>query len=126
MPKQCIVAVYENGVRAALAVEKLTASGFPRGDVSFVARSVKNQETEVKRALQLGDDSERDATLGAGIGALIGAVGGTTAISAAGLSVLLVAGPIVALTGAIVGGVIGAISGWGVHHDRAAEYQKKV
>lgn len=126
MATQCLVAVYDSGTRAVLAVDKLTASGFPRDSVSFVARSLKGQETDVKRALQLGDETERDATLGAGIGALVGTVGGTTAISAAGVSVLVVAGPLVALTGAIVGGIIGAISGWGVHRDRAAEYQQKV
>ncbi len=126
MATECVVAVYENGTRAALAVEKLTASGFPKANVSFVARSVKGAEADVRRALQLGDESERDATLGAGIGGLIGAIGGTTVISAAGVSVLVVAGPLVALTGAIVGGLVGAITGWGVHRDRAGEYQKKV
>lgn len=126
MATECVVAVYENGVRASLAVEKLMAAGFTKADISVVARSVKGAETEVKRALQLGDESERDATLGAGIGGLIGAIGGTTAISAAGIGVLIVAGPLVALTGAVVGGLIGAITGWGVHRDRAAEYQKLV
>jgi hypothetical protein len=126
MAKECVVAVYDSGVRAALAVEKLTAAGFSKANISFVARSVKGAETDVKRALQFGDETEKDATLGAGIGGLVGALGGATAISAAGVSVLIVAGPLVALTGAIVGGVIGAIAGWGIHRDRAAEYQKKV
>src|SRR5690606_1331594 len=126
MAQECVVAIYDSGVRAKLAVDKLVDSGFPKSKVSMVSRSVKGQETDVKRALQLGDETEKDATLGAGVGALLGALGGGTAISAAGVSVLVVAGPLVALTGAIVGGLVGAISGWGVHRDRAAEYQKKV
>jgi len=126
MADQCVVAVYDSGLRAHLAVEKLTAAGFPKSNISTVARSLKGQEAEVKRILQFGDQMEKDATLGAGIGALIGALGGGTAISLAGVSVLVVAGPLVALTGAIVGGIVGAITGWGIHRDRAAEYQKKV
>src|SRR5690606_15806378 len=80
MAMQCVVAVYDSGTRASLAVNKLTEAGFPRENISFVARSLKGEETEVKRALELGDSTERDATLGAGIGGLIGAVGGTSAI----------------------------------------------
>jgi hypothetical protein len=126
MTEECVVAVYESGVRAQLALEKLLASGFNKAKVSIVSRSVKGQEADVKRALQLGDEMERDATLGAGIGALIGALGGGTVMSAFGATVLVVAGPIVALTGLIVGGLVGAMAGWGVHKDQAAGYQKKV
>lgn len=126
MPEQCVVAVYDSGVRAHLALEKLAGSGFPKARISTVARSVKGQEADVKRVLQFGDQMEKDATLGAGIGAIIGALGGGTAIAAAGVSVLVVAGPLVALTGAIVGGIVGAMTGWSVHRDHAANYQRKV
>ena len=126
MSEECVVAIYESGVRAQLALEKLLASGFPRANISLVARSVKGAEADVKRAIQFGDQMEKDGTLGAGIGAIIGALGGGTAMSVFGATVLVIAGPIAALTGAIVGGLIGAISGWGVHRDKAAEYQKKV
>src|SRR3954468_13203993 len=117
MSVDCVVAVYESGVRAQLALEKLTGAGFDKSNISFVSRSVKGQEADVKRALQLGDEMEKDGLLGAGIGAVIGALGGGTVMSAFGATVLIVAGPIVALTGAIVGGLVGAMSGWGVHKD---------
>jgi hypothetical protein len=126
MTEECVVAVYENGIRAQQAIEKLIASGFPKSNVSLVARSAKGAEADVKRTLQFGDDMEKDGILGAGIGAIVGLLGGGTAMSAFGATVLVIAGPIVAVTGAVVGGLIGAIAGWGVHHDRAAEYQKKV
>jgi outer membrane lipoprotein SlyB len=125
MANQCVVAVFESGIRAKLAVEKLTAAGYPKSKISTVARSVKGQEADVTRALQFGDEMERDATLGAGIGALVGALGGATAI-AAGASVLVIAGPIIAITGAVVGGLIGAMTGWGVHHNHAEQYQRKI
>jgi outer membrane lipoprotein SlyB len=126
MSTECVVAVYESGVRAQLALEKLTSAGFDKSGISFVSRNVKGQEADVKRALQLGDEMEKDGILGAGIGAVIGALGGGGVMSAFGATVLVVAGPIAALTGAIVGGLIGAMSGWGVHKDQAAAYQKKV
>ncbi|HEY2882805.1 MAG TPA: hypothetical protein VGJ15_10235 [Pirellulales bacterium] len=126
MENECVVAVYDSGVRAKLAVDKLVASGFPQANVSTVARSVKGQEADVKRALQFGDEMEKDAMLGVGIGALVGALGGGGAIALAGIPVLIVAGPLMAITGAVVGGLIGAINGWGVHRDHAAEYQQKV
>jgi outer membrane lipoprotein SlyB len=126
MTEEVVVAVYESGVRAQQALDKLIAAGVDKSKVSIVSRNVKGQEADVKRALQLGDEMERDATLGAGIGALIGALGGGTVMSTFGATVLVVAGPIVAITGAIVGGLVGAMAGWGVHKDQAAEYQKKV
>ena len=55
MADQCIVAVYDSGVRAHLAFEKLTAAGFPKSNISTVARSLKGQEADVKRILQFGD-----------------------------------------------------------------------
>jgi hypothetical protein len=125
MANQCVVAVFDSGVRANLAVQKLTAAGYPKSKISTVARSVKGQEGEVKRALQFGDEMEKDATLGAGIGALVGALGGATAV-AAGVSVLIIAGPLMAITGAVVGGLIGAMTGWGVHHNHAEQYQRKI
>jgi outer membrane lipoprotein SlyB len=126
MTDQCVVAVYESGVRAQLALEKLLAAGFSKANVSIVSRNVKGQEVDVRKALELGDEMETDGILGAGIGAVIGAIGGGTVMSAFGATVLIVAGPIAALTGLVVGGLIGAMSGWGVHKDQAAEYQKKV
>ncbi len=126
MSQECVVAVYESGIRAQLALEKLLAAGFPKSGVSVVSRSLKGAESDVKKALQFGDDMERDGTLGAGIGAIVGALGGGTVMTAFGASVLVVAGPLVALTGAIVGGLVGAIAGWGIHHDQAAKYQQKI
>jgi outer membrane lipoprotein SlyB len=126
MAQECVVAVYESGVRAQLALEKLLATGFPKAGVSVVARSIKGAETDVKKALQFGDEMERDGTLGAGLGAIVGALGGGTVMTAFGASVLVVAGPLVALTGAIVGGLVGAIAGWGIHRDQAAKYQQKI
>jgi outer membrane lipoprotein SlyB len=123
---ECVVAVYDSGVRAQLAVEKLLGAGITRDHISLFARSLRGAEADVKRAVQFGDESEKDAMLGAGVGGIIGALGGSALTMAAGAAVLVVAGPLVALTGAIVGGLVGSIAGWGIHRDRAAEYQKMV
>ena len=126
MAEECVVAVYENGVRAQQAIEKLIAAGFPKANVSLVARSVKGAEADVKQALQFGDDMEKDATLGAGIGAVIGLLGGGTAMLVFGTTVLVVAGPIAAVTGAVVGGLIGGHRRLGRASRSGGQYQKKV
>jgi hypothetical protein len=121
---QCVIAIYDDRIGATVGAEKLKEAGISNDNISMVARSIDGVDHDVKHAVQLGDDTERDAIIGAGVGGAAGLMGGSALTAVAG--VLLVAGPLVALTGAIVGGLVGAIAGWGVHRDRAAEYQQKV
>jgi outer membrane lipoprotein SlyB len=125
MPEECVVAVYKNTTDASAAIDKLVASGFPKTNISLVTASLKNEPAAVKRALELGDDAEKDAVIGAGIGAVIGLLGGGTVVTLAGTGVLI-AGPLGALTGVLVGGLIGAIRGWSVHSDHIPKYEKKI
>ena len=75
MAEECVVAVYPDTLRAKSAIDKLIASGFPQQNISLVTASLKNEPAAVKRALELGDQSEKDAVIGAGIGAAVGAAG---------------------------------------------------
>jgi hypothetical protein len=125
MPEECVVAVYENAAQAKGAIDKLIASGFPQKNISLVTASLKSEPAEVKRALELGDEAQKDGVIGAGIGGIIGLLGGATVVSLAGSGVVI-AGPLGALTGIVVGGLIGAIRGWGVHKDHIPMYEAKI
>lgn len=125
MTEECIVAVYENSDRAKSVIGELIASGFPQENISLVAGSLKNEPAAVKKALELGDETEKDAVIGAGIGAAVGLLGGATVVSMAGMGVVI-AGPLGAGAGAVVGGILGAIRGWSVHKDHIPKYEAKV
>jgi outer membrane lipoprotein SlyB len=125
MAEQCVVAVYKDTVQAKAAIDKLIASGFPQANISLVTATLQNEPAVVKRALELGDNAEKDAAIGAGIGGVIGLLGGATVVSMAGAGVVI-AGPLGALTGVVVGGLIGAIRGWSVHTDHIPKYEQKV
>ena len=126
MPEECVVAVYPDIAAAQRAVDQLDQSAFPRESVSLVTNSLANEEHQVRKALESGDESEKDALIGAGIGGLLGILSGSTVLSVASIGVIVVAGPLVALTGAVVGAFLGGIAGWSVHKDHIAAYEKKV
>ncbi len=67
MYDECVVAVYENVEQARLAVHILNQSDFPTKQVSLVAAHLENQP-ELETELNYGDDSLRDAFIGAGFG----------------------------------------------------------
>jgi outer membrane lipoprotein SlyB len=125
MAEECVVAVYKDTLKAKAAIDKLIASGFPQTNVSLVTATLKNEPAEVKRALELGDESGRDGMIGAGIGGVIGLLGGGTVVTLAGTGVFI-AGPLGAAAGAVVGGLIGAIRGWSVHKDHIPRYEEKI
>jgi outer membrane lipoprotein SlyB len=125
MAEQSVVAIYENTSQAKLAIDKLVASGFPSSSISLVTKSLTNEPAVVKKTLEFGDDTEKDAAIGAGIGGVIGLLGGATVVSMAGMGVVI-AGPLGAMTGVVVGGLIGAIRGWSVHKDHIPKYEAKV
>ena len=125
MAEECVVAVYDDIVGANAAIGELIADGFPKNSISLVTGSLKSEPAAVKRALELGDEAEKDAAIGAGIGGLIGLLGGATVMTLAGSGVVI-AGPLGALTGVVVGGVLGAIRGWSVHKDHIPGYEAQI
>jgi hypothetical protein len=122
MAEECVVAVYADAAQAKTAIERLVVSGFPQQNISLVTRSLRDEPTIVKQTLELGDEAEHDAVIGAGIGAVIGALGGGSVVVAMGMGVLI-AGPLAASTGVVVGALIGGIAGWSVHKNHLEKYE---
>jgi hypothetical protein len=123
---QCVVAVYDSLSAAEGALMVLKHSGVPSEQVSLMAKQVKGSVPE-EQALEMGDRAEKDATTGAGVGALVGLLAGAPLLAIPGVGPILAAGPIAtALTGGIVGGFLGSMQGWGVQSDRAESYEDKV
>ncbi len=151
--KQCVVAVYKKLAGAEDAMQAIDRGGFPMDLVSLVSVSLKTEADEdvqsyhnlpatcprtcngsvecewsgacVPKILQFGDNMEKDAAIGAGVGGLLGLFAGASVLTAtdAGSAVFLV--PIMATTG-IVGALLGAMAGWGVHSEHLFGYGQKV
>jgi len=124
MSEQCVVAVYGNVSQAKSAVAALTSEGLPQSMISLATKTLK-PEPEVREALESGDESAKDAAIGAGAGSLVGVLTGAVVSSVAGAGVFLLAGPVVAAAG-IAGLIVGAMVGWGVHTDHIHEYDEKI
>jgi uncharacterized membrane protein len=77
--------------------------------------------------LSMGDDSVRDAALGAGVGGVLGALTGASTGVLTGIGLLLVAAPAAgALAGALLGAFLGSLVGWGVHQSQIAHYEEQL
>ncbi len=127
MKEECVVGVYDSIERAERAVRILKLADFRPEQISIVA-SNRKAKPEVVEELKLGDDSVRDAAVGAGLGGILGILAGIgLAVSPiAGMIVFLI-GPIGgAATGTVVGGLVGAMFGWGVRKDQIESYEQMV
>jgi hypothetical protein len=115
---ECVVAVYDSAANAETAIRDLDSVGFGTNHVSVIRKQLEGDPKTLSE-MRLGDDSLHDA---AGVA---GAAGAATLI-ASGIGMVLMSGPLVALTGAIVGAVVGAMRGWGVHEKNLQHYEKLV
>lgn len=129
-----VVGLYETPEKAREVVDALAASGFPRNDISVLARdeTAGSEGTEIKE--ESGSKAGEGAGTGAGIGAVVGGVGGILAglgmIAIPGVG-LVAAGPIAAgltgaVGGAVVGGIIGGLIGLGIPEEEAHTYAEGV
>jgi uncharacterized membrane protein len=124
-PNECVVGVYDSIAKAESAHRALLGGGLTTEHVSLIKRHI-DPKSEVAAKLSLGDDSAREAALGGALGGLAGAAGAATLLSITGVGLILLTGPIVTLTGAIVGAFLGAMRGWGIHDTQIREYEKLV
>ena len=126
MSEECVIAVYGDAADARQAVHILDRGGFPMPQVSLVSAGLKDRP-EVLEDLEMGDDSIKDAAVGAGLGAVVGVLAGTAAAMVAGLGLIFLMGPIGGgVVGAMTGAFLGSLSGWGVHAKRIQHYEKLV
>lgn len=121
---ECVVAVYNSVADAETAIRDLESVGFSTNHVSVIRKHFEG-DPKTLAEMRLGDDSLHDAAVGGAIGGVAGAVGAATLI-ASGIGMVLMSGPLVALTGAIVGAVVGAMRGWGVHEQNLHQYEQLV
>jgi hypothetical protein len=125
--EECVVGVYDSSPQAEIAVRILKRAGFRTEQISLVASSLHDKPL-LQEELRTGDDSVRDAAIGAGLGGILGLLAGIglAAIPIAGMIVFLI-GPIGgAATGTIVGGLVGSMVGWGVRKDQLDHYEQLV
>lgn len=125
MNNESVIAVYDKFADAAQAVRLLDISGFPHDQVSLVTSAADDHLPNP--TIQAGDESENQAAAGAAVGGLLGMLVAAPLLAIPGIGPLLLAGPLAAgMTGALVGGFLGSMSGWGIHSDHIAEYQRLV
>ncbi len=124
-PDTCVVGVFNAMPAAEKAVRSLHAADFTSDHISLVARHI-NPNAKEAAELEMGDDSARDAAIGGALGGLAGVAGAATLLSITGIGLIVLTGPIVALTGVVVGALLGAMRGWGVHDAKIKEYEKLV
>jgi hypothetical protein len=119
----CVVAVFKNTADADTAVRDLASAGFGERHVSVIRRQM-DPDPKTAEEMRLGDDSLHSAAIGGAIGGAAGAAGAL--VTATGIGMVLMTGPLLAITGAIVGALLGAMRGWGVHEMNLKQYEQEV
>jgi stress response protein YsnF len=125
-----VIGLYDRFQDAQDAASALVSAGFRRENISVVAA-----DTEGKFKKYVGEDVKEGAATGAGIGAVIGGLGGLLvgvgALAIPGIGPVLAAGPIAAAlagagVGAATGGLIGALVDAGIPEEEANLYAEGV
>lgn len=135
-----VVGLYKNLQDAQNAVQSLIDNGFSRNDISLVAGDKEGKYSEFiekgeRREDMEGQDLTEGTVAGAGIGAVVGGLGGLLvglgALAIPGIGPVLAAGPLVsslagAGLGAAAGGLIGALADLGIPKPQAEQYAEGV
>lgn len=131
-----VVGLYDELSDAQQAVRALVDSGFSRNDISMIAGDKEGKYSQyVKKGVSQEDMEGQDLTegtvAGAGIGAVIGGLGGLLvglgALAIPGIGPVLAAGPLVSALagaglGAAAGGLLGALVDLGIPEEQAERY----
>lgn len=124
MAEECVIAVYGTPKAASDAVHILHRAGLPADQITIVATDDLDQ-ANVTNDLKMGDDSIRDAAIGAGLGGVLGILAGVSVMAISGLGMVFLIGPVGGgIVGALTGGLFGGLAGWGVHETQIGHYQE--
>jgi len=127
MHDECAVAVFDNIQQVELALRILHRGNFPTKQISVVTKQLENHPAEIGEIKTGGDDSVRDAVVGAGLGGIGGALIGAAMSTVYGLGAVFFFGPLgLAMMGVVVGAFLGSMGGWGVHEERIQHYEELV
>ena len=132
-----VVALYDRIDQAREAVKELTDAGFVSEDINLISRDASGEysrylNTDRTRA---GEDVSEGAATGAGVGAVLGGLGGLLlglgALAIPGIGPVIAAGPIAATLagagiGAVAGGAVGALVDLGIPEEHAQYYAEGV
>lgn len=136
-----VVALFDRFEDAQNAISALNSEGYQRENINLIANDVNG---EYARSLGLDPNKRMDATAqdagegaaaGAGIGAVLGGIGGLLlglgALAIPGVGPVLAAGPIVSALagagiGAVAGGLVGALVDLGIPEEHAQYYAEGV
>lgn len=138
--KETVVGLFDDLGQARDVVQALSRTGIPAADVNLVAHA--NAEEYARYFDPSGNyvpnievEPQDSVTNNAGIGAMVGALGGLLVglawLTVPGIGPVLAAGPlatalVAAGTGTVIGGVLGGLSGLGVDEPTAALYSEGV
>jgi hypothetical protein len=121
-----VVAIYPNFAAAQEGIRRLREDGFSELQISLIGRDPA-AHPELRDAAQSGDQTEKSAMNGAGVGGALGMLAGATALTVTGIGPVIAAGAMAAgITGAIVGGLLGSFQGWGIHENHLQNYEEMI
>ncbi len=135
-----VVGLFDNLEQAYQAVNELKSSGFTRDHISVISRDANNEYSRYvdKDQMHKSETAENvggGTAAGAGIGAVLGGLGGFLAsigaLAIPGVGPIIAAGPILATLagagiGAAAGGIVGALVGLGIPEEEANYYAEGV
>lgn len=130
MANKTIVGLFDEASDAQAVVQELVQAGITRDHISLITN-----RGEVTNIDEVPDDGANDVLTGAGIGAVLGGVGGLlvglAVLPIPGLGPVIAAGPIATTLagmgiGAAAGGLVGALTNIGVPEEHAHHYAEGV
>lgn len=135
-----VVGLFDDFQDAQTVVRDLTGAGFRRESISIAANQTASGYTGNGSDFSAGDSpaanaAGKDATVGAGVGGVVGLLVGLGLLTIPGIGPVLAAGPIIAAIGttaagagigAAAGGIIGGLTHLGVPKEHAEYYAEGV
>ena len=134
-----VVGLFDHVEDAYQAVDALKNTGFTGEDISVVSRDANNEYSRYldkdQQKTGKSEDVSGGAAAGAGVGAVLGGLGGFLvsigALAIPGIGPVVAAGPILATlagagVGAVAGGIVGALVDLGIPEEEAHTYAEGV